>query len=89
MPDDGAIKLTHGDLHRGNIIVSSTSPPQILAIVDWAQAGWYPDYWEYCKACFTACYSGEWRSQWIPKFLDTRTEENEVFGEYIMAIGAV
>jgi hypothetical protein len=27
LPDTGIIKLTHGDLHRGNIIISSTSPP--------------------------------------------------------------
>jgi hypothetical protein len=89
LPDDGPIKLTHGDLHRGNIIISTTSPPRVLAIVDWAHAGWYPDYWEYCKACYTSWYGGAWRNQWIPKFLDVQEEEHEVFAEYIMAIGAV
>jgi aminoglycoside phosphotransferase (APT) family kinase protein len=89
LPDDRPIKLTHGDLHQGNIIVSTTSPPRVLAVVDWAHAGWYPDYWEYCKACYTSWYGGEWRNQWIPKFLDVQEEEHEVFAEYIMAIGAV
>ncbi|KFZ14756.1 hypothetical protein V501_03063 [Pseudogymnoascus sp. VKM F-4519 (FW-2642)] len=47
LPDTGGIKLTHGDLHRGNIIISPTGPPRVLAVVDWAHCGWYPDYWEY------------------------------------------
>jgi len=85
-----AVSIGHRTgLHRGNIIISTTSPPRVLAVVDWAHAGWYPDYWEYCKACYTSCYSGEWRSQWIPKFLDVQEEEHEVFAEHIMAIGAV
>jgi len=29
-----------------------------------------------------------WRSQWVPKFLDVRMEEHEVFAEYIIAIGS-
>jgi len=35
LPDNDSIVLTHGDLHRGNIIVSATTPPRIAAIVDW------------------------------------------------------
>jgi len=80
--------LTHGDLHRGNIIVSTTSPPLVLTVIDWAHAGWYLDYWEDCKACYTAQYE-EWRDRWIPKFLDVQEEEHEIFAEYIMAIGAM
>jgi hypothetical protein len=57
--------LTHGDLHRNNIIVS-VNPPRIIAIIDWGQAGWYPDYWEHCKALYTSFYSGQWRNEWIP-----------------------
>jgi hypothetical protein len=79
--------LTHADLHRGNIIVSSTNPPEIVAIVDWGQAGWYPDYWEYCKAAYTSYHSGNWRNRWIPVFLDPRTDEQEAFAEYVMAMG--
>ncbi|RDW68722.1 aminoglycoside phosphotransferase family protein [Aspergillus mulundensis] len=89
LPDDGDIKFTHGDLHRGNIMVSSTSPPRILAIVDWGQAGWYPDYWEYCKALYTCWYEDEWRQDWIDRVLEPRFEESQVFSEYTMAIGAV
>ncbi|RFU31802.1 hypothetical protein B7463_g4532, partial [Scytalidium lignicola] len=88
LPDTGRITLTHGDLHQGNILISLTNPPQVIAIIDWGQAGWYPDYWEYCKAAYTSWYSGEWRNRWIPLFLAPRLEEHEAFSEYTMAIGA-
>lgn len=61
LPEDVPITLTHGDLHRGNIVVSAISPPEVLAVVDWAHMGWYPDYWGHFKACYTAQYGEEWR----------------------------
>jgi hypothetical protein len=70
-------------------MISSNNPPCILAIVDWGQSGWYPDYWEYCKALYTSSYTEEWRNEWIPKFLSPRTQEFEVFAEYVMAMGSV
>jgi hypothetical protein len=87
MPDSRMITLTHGDLHRGNII-SPTNPHRVVALLDWEQAGWYPDYWEYCKACYTSMYNGKWQNQWIPRFLQMRSQEHEVFGEYTHATGA-
>ncbi|KAI9837320.1 MAG: hypothetical protein M1819_000394 [Sarea resinae] len=89
LPDTGTITLTHCDLHRGNIIISTTAPPRVLAIVDWGQSGWYPDYWEYCKACYTAPDWEEWRSEWIPTFLSPRMEEAEIVSEYVIAMGSV
>ncbi|KAJ5882293.1 phosphotransferase enzyme family protein [Penicillium soppii] len=89
LPDGGVIKFTHGDLHRGNIIISSSKPARILAIVDWEQAGWYPDYWEYCKALYTCWYEDEWRRDWVDNFLSPRVREFEVFAEYTMAMGSV
>ncbi|PYH37125.1 phosphotransferase family protein [Aspergillus neoniger CBS 115656] len=89
LPDTGDIKFTHADLHRGNIIVSSSGPARVLAIVDWAQSGWYPDYWEYCKALYTCWYEDEWRRDWIDKFLFPRAQEALIFSEYTMAMGAV
>ncbi|KAH7321971.1 phosphotransferase enzyme family protein [Rhexocercosporidium sp. MPI-PUGE-AT-0058] len=89
LPDTASIKLTHGDLHRSNIMISSTSPPRVLAIVDWAHGGWYPDWWEYCKAAYTCSYDGEWRNTWIPMFLEPRVEVHGIFAEYIHAMGAV
>lgn len=89
LPDTGVIKFTHGDLHRGNIMISSTNPPRVLAVIDWAHSGWYPDYWEYCKALYTSEYDGEWRNVWIPKFLSPYLVEFDVFAEYVMQMGAI
>ncbi|KAH7885044.1 kinase-like domain-containing protein [Phlebopus sp. FC_14] len=46
-----SVKFTHGDLYPENIMVSSNDPPRVIAIIDWGQAGWLPEPWEYCKAC--------------------------------------
>ena len=70
-------------------MISDTKPARVLAIVDWAQSGWYPDYWEYCKALYTCFYEDEWRQDFIDKFLCPRMNENDVFMEYVMAMGAV
>jgi thiamine kinase-like enzyme len=42
--DDATIVFSHADLHRDNIMISSTNPPKVIAILDWEQAGWYPEY---------------------------------------------
>ena len=89
LPDDAAITFTHGDLHRGNMIVALTGLPRILSIIDWKHAGWYPDYWEYCKAAYTSSIGDEWREEWVPKILVPRLLEHEIFAEYCMAMGAV
>ncbi|KAF2023438.1 phosphotransferase family protein [Setomelanomma holmii] len=86
LPDNGPIVFTHGDLRPANIIVSATSPAKIVAILDWEQAGWYPDYWEDCKARFTASHSEEWRG-WIDQFLDSQTEALEAFDFYTYTLG--
>ncbi|KAI0684017.1 kinase-like domain-containing protein [Cerioporus squamosus] len=37
------ICFTHADLHGGNILVKDN---RLAGIIDWDQAGWYPEYWE-------------------------------------------
>ena len=49
-PDDAPIVFTHGALHPRNIIVSMGPNPRVVSILGWEQAGWYPAYWELCKA---------------------------------------
>ncbi|KAK3329875.1 hypothetical protein B0H66DRAFT_634994 [Apodospora peruviana] len=44
--DDAAVVFTHADLHPSNIIVSSGSPCKLVALIDWRQSEWYPEYWE-------------------------------------------
>ncbi|KAJ5289505.1 uncharacterized protein N7443_009758 [Penicillium atrosanguineum] len=49
---DGEVPVvfTHDDLVPPNILLSPGTNPVVAAIIDWGQAGWYPAYWEYCKA---------------------------------------
>ncbi|GBF61798.1 hypothetical protein TMEN_4316 [Trichophyton mentagrophytes] len=68
LPDDAKVDFTHSDLHPSNIMVSETSN-KIIAVIDWRQSGWYPDYWEFCKAEYTAEVYGEWMNTYIPIFL--------------------
>ncbi|KAI0841672.1 phosphotransferase enzyme family protein [Hypoxylon sp. FL0890] len=55
---DHKIVLTHNDLDPRNIIVRGS---EVVAILDWEQAGFYPEYWEYCRALWRP----EWESGWI------------------------
>jgi aminoglycoside phosphotransferase len=43
---DGFV-MTHGSLTPRHIMVDGST---IVGIIDWSQAGHYPDYWEYVKA---------------------------------------
>jgi thiamine kinase-like enzyme len=74
LPDDAPITFTHGDLHPRNIIISSRTDdsklPRILAIIDWYQSGWYPAYWEYCKAVYAVDPESHWARDYIPKILE-------------------
>jgi hypothetical protein len=69
LPDDSPITFTHADLHPCNVLVSAGEPCRVVAIIDWHQSGWYPDYWEYCKTVFTAEPGGEWETVYVPSIL--------------------
>ena len=83
LPENCPVVFTHADLHPSNIMVSIESPCRIIAIIDWQQSGWYPDYWEFCKAEYTAKTRSEWVTEYIPRFL-TEPECVEVFEFYIL-----
>lgn len=70
LPDQDSIVFTHADLHPSNILVSTGRNPRVVSIVDWHQSGWYPAYWEYCKARWTSRIGGEWKAEYLPMFLD-------------------
>ncbi|KAF1968064.1 kinase-like protein [Bimuria novae-zelandiae CBS 107.79] len=70
LPDDARVVFTHADLHPSNIMVSPDGSGKVLAIIDWHQSGWYPDYWEYCKALFTSDFDSDWAKEYIPQFVD-------------------
>lgn len=59
--------FTHGDIQKKNIIVERISPKVpdneddfSLAILDWEDAGWYPNYFEYFL-CYTGFF---WEDDW-------------------------
>ncbi|KAF4224821.1 hypothetical protein CNMCM6457_008882 [Aspergillus fumigatiaffinis] len=87
LPDDCAIKFTHGDLHRSNIIITSHRPYRTLAIVDWEQSGWLPAYWEARKAQYSVSSDEEWSSRYLPMILDQYDATWEAWDYYTMSLG--
>jgi aminoglycoside phosphotransferase len=66
--------LTHGDLSPFNILVHKDD---VVAIVDWETAGWFPPYWEY--TC--AKHANPWASFWaeeVDRFLTPMPYELEM-----------
>jgi hypothetical protein len=45
-PTETKVYLTHGDLLPHNILVEGS---KITGILDWETAGYYPEFWEYCR----------------------------------------
>ncbi|KND93233.1 hypothetical protein TOPH_02478 [Tolypocladium ophioglossoides CBS 100239] len=80
---DVPIVFTHDDLVAPNILLSPGSNPKVAAIIDWGQAGWYPAYWEYCKArwvrldptLFSDATQEEWQTKYLPTILDLVDDE--------------
>ncbi|KAI1101375.1 kinase-like protein [Jackrogersella minutella] len=61
--------FTHADLNPFNILVRGS---QVVGIIDWETAGWYPSYWDYTSACYLLIPA--WQDV-VPKFLDPFPEE--------------
>lgn len=85
LPDDAEVVFTHADLHPSNIMVDPDSPSKVLAVLDWEQSGWYPDYWEYCKAEFTVKYGSNWHVH-MSTFLQ-EPSVIETFEDYTRSFG--
>lgn len=49
--------FTHADIKPHNIILGKDD---IITIIDWECAGWYPEYWEYTKSLFNINTYVEW-----------------------------
>lgn len=62
--------LTHGDLSSLNILSRDN---EIVGIIDWETAGWFPSYWEYTTACFVNPQNEFWRKE-IDRFLSSRSQ---------------
>ncbi|KAI0007312.1 phosphotransferase enzyme family protein [Xylariaceae sp. FL0662B] len=75
------IIFTHTEFSLRWILVSAGPNPKVTAIVNWSGAGWYPEYWEYCKARYGRLWKKhfpgmtddaqeEWRRKYLPTILD-------------------
>jgi aminoglycoside phosphotransferase (APT) family kinase protein len=63
--------FTHGDLSSLNILVAGNN---IVGIIDWETAGWFPNYWEYTTAHQVNAYNLFWKDQ-IDQFLEPMPKE--------------
>lgn len=86
LPDTCKVHFTHADLHLYNIIISDTPGCRsIVGIVDWGQAGWYPEYWEYCKLTIIGHHQHEWREGgWADSVMTSYEKEGIALSEYWM-----
>lgn len=58
--------FTHGDLSSLNILARGDD---VVGIIDWETAGWFPSYWEYTTACQVNPQNSFWRDE-IDNFLE-------------------
>ncbi|KAK0188067.1 hypothetical protein F5146DRAFT_1207880 [Armillaria mellea] len=57
LPCHSAIRFSHGDLVPRNIFVDGST---ITGVVYWAMAGFYPEFWEYCRMHEDGSTSPNW-----------------------------
>ncbi|KAI1111244.1 kinase-like domain-containing protein [Nemania sp. NC0429] len=85
----GPVVFTHNDFVACNILVAKNSP-SIAAIIDWGQSGWFPAYWEYCKARYVNVpddrffknYEKEWEQEYLPQIIGS-VDEAEVWYPFL------
>ncbi|KAI4145800.1 MAG: hypothetical protein LQ341_002261 [Variospora aurantia] len=64
------LRFTHGDLSSLNILARGD---EVVGIVDWDTAGWYPSYWEYTTAWHVNPYNEFWQDE-VDNFLEPMPE---------------
>ncbi|OBT87252.1 hypothetical protein VE02_02949 [Pseudogymnoascus sp. 03VT05] len=63
--------FTHGDLSSLNILARGD---EVVGIIDWETAGWYPDYWEYTTASHVNPQNLFWKEE-VDRFLEPMPKE--------------
>lgn len=66
------IYFTHGDLNMRNILAQDG---KTTGIVDWENAGWLPEYWEYAKIHYTVRGSIRWLADVVDRVFEGYREE--------------
>lgn len=79
LPEDNHVVLTHGAFSLANVLVTSQAPYEVVGIIGWGQAGWYPAYWEESRAVLAADLSyhdglpvGPDFGQWLSELFATK-----------------
>ena len=66
------IVFTHGDLNPRNIL---TENGKVTGIVDWENAGWFPEYWEYTKAHYSVRSLMRWLADVVDQVFEGYRDE--------------
>lgn len=66
------IVFTHGDLNPRNILALNG---KIAGIVDWENAGWFPEYWEYTKAHYSVRSLMRWLADVVDRVFEGCRDE--------------
>lgn len=72
--------FTHNDFFPRNIMIDSELIGNVLAIIDWESAGWFPSHWEYCVSSNWGKLrreQQEWMEKYIPKIVPVFEDEAE------------
>lgn len=79
------VKFTHGDFAPRNILISPKTL-NIVALVDWEHAGWWPEYWEYTRVYF--CNQGweEWQKVFQEDIIERAYEDELVLEQSVSSI---
>ncbi|KAI2689662.1 hypothetical protein DTO013E5_1233 [Penicillium roqueforti] len=70
-----AIVFTHGDLNPRNILAENG---KITGIVDWENAGFFPEYWEYTKMHYTVRSLTRWLVDVVDRVFEGYRDELHV-----------
>ncbi|KAJ5413185.1 hypothetical protein N7465_005490 [Penicillium sp. CMV-2018d] len=70
-----AVVFTHGDLNPRNILAENG---KITGIVDWENAGFFPEYWEYTKMHYTVRSLIRWLADVVDKVFGGYRDELHV-----------
>jgi aminoglycoside phosphotransferase (APT) family kinase protein len=70
-----AIVFTHGDLNPRNILGENG---KITGIVDWENAGFFPEYWEYTKMHYTVRSVIRWLADVVDQMFEGYRDELHV-----------
>ncbi|CAG8285396.1 unnamed protein product [Penicillium nalgiovense] len=70
-----AIVFTHGDLNPRNILAENG---KITGIVDWENAGFFPEYWEYTKMHYTIRHVIRWLADVVDQVFEDYRDELHV-----------